>query len=353
MSMTKTRIVPLIVCCLLLNGPLFSQAKINVNQTANTIFQAINAGDDLPELKITADFAYLLANKKTDHYVPAQLEVDNETGSAVHGIELQVRGKYRRRVCDFPPLRIKFGKKYLSSLGYEKHNKLKLVTHCIDAKLSGNENVVKEYLAYKLYELLNPNSYQVALVRLTYHDSGAAFGKVKRLGILIEDTDEMADRVGGEECECFSQPLESFAAKDEATMALFQYMIGNEDWEVASLRNVKLVKRPDDVLVPVPFDFDFAGLVNAPYAIPNPDLGLKSITERHFMGSGRNSAVWTKVVSRFRENREDLLALIREQKGLGSDEKSRILAYIEAFYDELPRLAFLPEEIDLYHVEKR
>ena len=352
--MTKTRIVPLAVCCLLLTAELFAQAKVAVHRASSTIFQLIAEGDDLPELKITADLSLLLENKNSDHYIPAQLQAENGRHTTTHGIELQVRGKYRRRVCEFPPLRIKFGKKYLSSLGLEKHNKLKLVTHCVDTKLSGNENVIKEYLAYKMYELLNPNSYRVALVRLTYIDSEASFSKLKRFGILIEDTDEMADRLGGEECEeCYNQPLAGISPEDEAMVALFQYMIGNEDWELAGLRNVKMVRTPDGTLVPVPYDFDFSGLVNAPYAVPNSDLGLHSITERYFLGAGRNPEVLAGVISRFRENRKAILKMIESQKGLGVEEKKRILAYLNSFYEELPGLAFLPETIDVFHGEKR
>ena len=353
MSITKTRIVPLAVCGLLFAGQLIAQTKVLVKQSPNTIFQSIAAGDDVPELKITADLGYLLENKNSDHYLPAQLEVAHGRQSTIHGIELQVRGKYRRRVCDFPPLRIKFSKKYLSSLGLEKHNKLKLVTHCLDAKLSGNENVIKEYLAYKMYELLNPNSFRVALVRLHYIDSEASFHKIKRFGILIEDTDEMAERAGGEECECYNQPLASISAEDEAVMAMFQYMIGNEDWDVKSLRNVKLVQRPDGTLLPVPYDFDFSGLVNASYAVPNSNLGLQGVTERYYLGMVKDPEALAEATGLFRENQKSITKLVEGQKGLGMEEKRRILEYFAAFYKELPGLSFLPEDIDAYHVEKR
>src|SRR5690606_9238581 len=100
------------------------------------------------------------------------------------------------------------------------HNKLKLVTHCLDDKNDGQENLLKEYLAYKLYNELTDQSYRVQLIRINYVDTKGKVSKIRRYGIIIEDTDEMAERLGGEECDCLNPGKEQLDARLEGIHAV-------------------------------------------------------------------------------------------------------------------------------------
>ena len=77
-----------------------------------------------------------------------------------------------------------------------------------------------------------------------------------------------------------SSELETFLK-----MAVFQYMIGNTDWSAEFLHNIKAIAF-DSLSIPsvVPYDFDHAGIVDAPYALPAEQLQLTSIRERRFRG---------------------------------------------------------------------
>ncbi len=315
----------------------------------STIFQFLSSADDLPEITIVTDVGQLLENRKTQNLQVAKLALGNGKSTLSFEVSLQVSGTFRRRVCDFPPLSLQFKEEDLAMRGFGVYNKLMLVTHCLDGKLSGNGNVLKEFLAYRIYEVLSPNAYRARLVRLNYIDQKGSQKKMKRYGILIESRAEMAARLGGTPCECYNVPDSSVSPEEENKMALFQYLIGNEDWHLPAVRNVDLLRKADDKVIPIPYNFDFSGLVNASYAVPSPDLQLRSVTDRHFMGFTPDPKILVRTIALFQEKKTTIYNLVRELKQLESAERERILAYFDAFYRELPSVDFLPQSIDIYH----
>ena len=162
------------------------------------------------------------------------------------------------RVCDFAPLKLNFSKKDLVKAGLKEFDKLKLVTHCMDDKSISKEAVMREYLAYKLYNELSNVSLRVQLVKITYVDVNTGEKIKNRYGFLIEDIDELAARNNAEVYERMNVQDNQLIATAENNHSFFQYMIGNADWDLKMLRNVKLLqdKRNGKITV-VPFDFDF------------------------------------------------------------------------------------------------
>src|SRR6266516_6714340 len=62
-------------------------------------------------------------------------------------------------------------------------------------------------------------------------------------------------------------------------------MSGNTDWSVPYLQNIKLITSDSTTaLFAVPYDFDHAGIVDAPYAGAAPELEISSIRERIYRG---------------------------------------------------------------------
>ena len=54
---------------------------------------------------------------------------------------------------------------------------------------------------------------------------------------------------------------------------MFQYMIANTDWSTTFLHNAKLIQLNDTKkYIPLAYDFDMAGFVDAPYAVADPSL---------------------------------------------------------------------------------
>lgn len=304
-----------------------------------SVFELLSSTSDITEITIVTDMEMLLANKKTNEDQKATLIWHQGNERMEFDIELQSRGRYRRRVCDFPPLKLKFAKEDLTEKGLNHHNKLKLVTHCMEKKQEGNENVAKEYLVYQLYRQLTSNSYRAKLFVINYQDVNKPKAKpLSRYGILIEDTDEMAERLGGEECECRGIEKDSVSIADESMMSVFQYMIGNLDWEISTLRNLKLVKQPDGMVIPVPYDFDFSGVVNASYAVPNVDLGSKSILDRIFLGYFPHSDVLKQTLDKYKAEQANILGLVLASDQISAPEKERIKEYLIQFYDNLDKI---------------
>ncbi len=307
---------------------------------STTIFDLLRS-DDVREVTLRTNLVQLIENRNIeDNEEKAELEFEDANGeSQIWTLKLSVRGKFRRRACDFPPLRLDFDKDDLKDRGMQKHDKLKLVTHCLDARAMGNENVLREYLAYKMYNLLTDDSYRVQLVKIRYEDTEGHMGNVTRYGFIIEDTDEMAERLGGEECDdCLNPKPSTVNLETENLHAFFQYFIGNTDFSLAMQRNLKLVTMPDGKLIPVGYDFDFSGLVNASYAVPAVDLGQLTLQERIFLGLQVEDAIMKKSLQRFEDQRDALFLLVKKFKLLPLDSRNEIRAYLEAFYADMNEL---------------
>lgn len=303
---------------------------------------------ELLEVELETDMVRLMENIKTNNYQSAIFSFSNEQGYRAFQTEIRVRGNYRRRVCDFPPIMIKFHKEKLVHADIEPHNKLKLVSHCLEEKNAGQENLLKEYLAYKMYRELTDQSYRVQLIRITYKDTKKKLSQIKRYAILLEDTDEMSERLGGEECDCLNPKKEQLDERLEGIHSLFQYMIGNEDWSMAMNRNLKMVKPIDgSSWKPVPYDFDFSGLVNASYAIPNPQLGVSSIQDRLYLGMPVSDTQLTYLFNYFRSKKIELISMVKDFRYLSRSGRNEVIEYLEGFYQKIDQLE---EEIgrDLY-----
>jgi len=304
------------------------------DRSVKSIFDVL-AQKEILEVTLTTDLTHLIENRKKEIDQAATISYENEAGGAVsYDIKITPRGKYRRRICDFPPLKLKFPKTTLTAQGLSTHNDLKLVTHCLDNKTTGNEQLLKEFLAYRLYNLLTDKSYRVQLLQITYVDSEGKAGKQKRYGFLIEDTDEMAERLGGLECDqCMNPNPATVDAGSEQLMSAFQYMIGNADWNLAMLRNVKIVQPAVGTSTLVPYDFDFSALVSPTYARVNTNFGLTSVKERIFLGYPSSDEDLWATINYLRSKRAELVAEIRKFKFLTNTSRLEMIAYLDEFFE--------------------
>jgi hypothetical protein len=306
-----------------------------------SIFDKLSEGDEILSISIETDLEALISERTSADALPATLRfADAQKQKFTEEIKVSARGKFRRRVCDFPPVRLNFSKSSLRQQGYEaKFDKLKLVTHCLDDRDASQDNILKEYLIYKMYNELTPYSLRVQLVRVDYIDSQRKMPKMRRYGIIMEDIDELALRVGGKECkECYSLSEEQLQSSTENLMSIFQYMIGNTDWNIAMVRNVKLIQLADGMSIPVPYDFDFSGFVNASYALPNMDYGLLSIKQRAFLGREHPWPFTSSTLAQLMEKKAVFQQMIRSNKLLSASARATCITYLDSFYEEAEAL---------------
>lgn len=310
--------------------PVFTGA-----QNAPTLFNLLKQ-DGVLKIEMELSLATLEENIKTENYYPAVLRfTDNQGGLQEWDTKVRARGRYRRRVCDFPPLKIDFAKDELEEKGLLPFDDLKLVTHCLEGS-EGDELALREYLGYVLYNKLSSRGLRAQLVEVTYKDTESR-RKINQYGILLEDVDELAARFDSEECEeCFGLPMAQFDTDNLRVHALFQYMIGNTDWSVAMCRNMKIMKpKNGGPYWLAPYDFDFSGLVNASYAIPNPDLNQQYIGQRIYMGAEQANSELQGTAAYFKANQAEIYQAIEQFSLLSKRDRKEMLQYLDGFFKEL------------------
>ncbi|MFT4760137.1 MAG: hypothetical protein ACI9XO_000926 [Paraglaciecola sp.] len=298
----------------------------------HSIFDLMNHTEVL-ELTLEADISDLSTNRNTEEYQAGFVRFADDTKmEQAWNVKIRPRGKYRRRICEMPPLKLKFKKAELETAGLSKFNDLKLVTHCSKNKLEAKEWLMKEYLTYKLYNELTPNSFRVQLVRINYIDVPTG-KKTKNWGFLIEDKDQVADRIDAETCDCNGMDMADLNQNSEKLMTVFQYMIGNEDWDLMMVRNLKMFKKADGQIIPVPYDFDFAGIVNAGYAIPNATYNMTSIVDRAYFGTAQKEENLTSTMRYLKLKKKDLISIVKNFKSLSFENRATIVHYLQSFYN--------------------
>ncbi len=288
------------------------------------------------QLELELDFQTMYDNIKTNEEYPAVFRFQDSNGNWVELMsELRTRGRFRRRTCEFPPLRIDFSKKDLRARGLLDFDDLKLVTHCQEGR-EGKEAVLREYLAYRLYNQLTERSLRAQLVEVTYHDTGSR-QEITSYGILLEDVDELAARMGSKECdECYGLTASDMQADNLKLHAMYQYMIGNVDWSLSQMRNLKVMQPIDGSSYWVaPYDFDFSGLVDVNYALANSGLGQEKVGDRVYLGSETRNAELQETADFFRSKKAALYQTVNEFELLPKRTRREITDYLNEFYTSL------------------
>lgn len=300
-----------------------------------TLFETL-LRDDALEMHIKTDLKTLIKKKAKKEKHVADLTYKNADGSeAKWTIKIRARGNMRNKTCFLPPLKIDFVKADLTNAGIiEEYDDLKLVVHCKNSD-NYDEFVLREYLAYKMYNLFTDISFKVQLVKLTLEDTQGKQKPIVTSAFLIENDDEMAARLKG-------RVIESKYAKQDILhpelfdkMCLFQYMIGNTDWYILNKHNVKVLrvgdyKRP----VAVPYDFDYAGMVGTPYAVVNEKLPFEDVKQRFYLGACRNPGTLDPLIQEFKENKEAVLTLC-ELEIMNEKSRKATRKYLEGFFEIL------------------
>ncbi|NND31557.1 MAG: hypothetical protein HKN76_03130 [Saprospiraceae bacterium] len=325
LSRKLLRVTAVASLLLLLAQPTFTQDDIS-------FFDYICKYNQV-EVTIEASLKGIL--KKKDKYLPAHLIFRSDSVVLLDTLaEIRSRGNIRKVVCYMPPTKIRLDKGYLRSQGWLDYPTLKIVNSCSYSDVA-ESYVNVEHLIYQIYNLLTNKSFRTKSVTLTYRDSD---GKKKPRtfdGFLIEHEDQLAHRVNG---ELISQDYfrpELLDRKSYLVFSMFQYLIGNTDWKVRNKHNLEIIKVLQEKSVyPVPYDFDYAGLINTTYAVPHERLPIKSVKERLYLGPCQTAEEVEDCRKLFISNKNAIYQLI---EGAGLDEKQErsIRYYVDKFYEEI------------------
>ncbi|MEO7802210.1 MAG: hypothetical protein ABIR81_09430 [Ginsengibacter sp.] len=301
--------------------------------------------EPIVNMKISTDLKQFLSSKmKNGQKLRARVETEIDGKEINEPITIEARGIMRKQICNIPPLKVNFkstASPVLSSLG-----SLKLVNTCRDNKV-GNEYLFKEYLIYKMYNLISDKSLRTRLLKLTYVDSSGKKNSLNTYGFLIEDMSVMAKRNQCVERFRSISHMELTERQQMARVAIFQYMIGNLDWSVKGKHNVRLIvakKDTNGISYPVPYDFDYAGLVDADYAVPPEDLGLQNVTERLYRGFIRTPEELKVITDDFLKQKDNIYKLVRDFDLLPSGVRSQMITYLEPFFQLISKPSSIKRE---------
>lgn len=318
------------------NNCLFAQpAKSDSSRKSFRLFK----DDNLIDVSLSFDLSTYFRSKPQEAYLKAEITFHpGKTDSISKEIRLKTRGVFRNRYCMFAPIELNFKK---TDFGYSDLNritKLKLVPQCSAGK-DKEDYVLREYLAYKLFNVLTDTSFRVRLLTVNYFDSEKKKKPVRQYGFFIEPAEMLAARLKCTQVKIKTLTQKNIFPEVMDRLSIFNFMIGNYDWAVPGLHNVVVLKSlnvdPYGMGIAIPHDFDWTGLVNASYAIPAENVGTDNVRERYFVGVCRTKEVYNKDLDMFAKKKAEFYKVINEFQYLSQKDKKDITGYLDGFFNQL------------------
>ncbi len=291
--------------------------------------------DDALSIRLAYSFKEIIKSTSDSVYFPSVLyySSDKQNWDSVK-IGLRGRGKFRRENCFFIPIRIKIDKDDAKGTLFQGNRNLKLVLPCRNGP-QYNDLLLKEYMCYQMYEPLTPYTFHTRLLNGSVTDVGGKQNKTYEvMAFFIEDDDAAAKRYDG---KAIDSNLNPHQINDTSSLRFdfFEYMIANTDWSSSYQHNSKTI-RIGKKNVPIAYDFDMAGFVNAPYAEYNPALQIKNVRERLYRGYCRDENVAQFVRKDFIATMPSVFEVFtRYEPSFDPKEFTRMKKYIQDFFDIL------------------
>lgn len=292
---------------------------------------------------LTAPIAqtYAQRNSEVRLYHPGQWTYIDENGETQRlDVSTRIRGNFRRQYCELPPLRLNFRKSQVKGTLFKRQDKLKLVAPCQNG-LEAQQKLLLEYLAYRTLEILTDHSFGTRLIRLSYVDSDEAMRSWTDLVFVIEDDAEVGKRLGLDIVRVKENRFDELDRPATALAELFQLLISNHDYSVLQgpegeycCHNSAMYARKDaaDKRIPIPYDFDMSGFVNARYAAPPSHLPIRLVRTRYYRGLCQPPAVMDEALAHMLSKKVEILALYEEMPELSRLSRKRTVGYINNYF---------------------
>ncbi|WP_338225273.1 hypothetical protein [Algoriphagus confluentis] len=288
--------------------------------------------NEVLELDMSISLKKLRVETNDSTFMTQDISVNEEGTWETYPFEIRTRGNFRLKNCYYPPTRIRMAKDDAKGSIFQGTRKLKLVLPCAKGKNSGNY-VGKEYLAYKMYELVTDYYFRTRLVKMKLTNLDDKKGEQEELlGFVIEDDDDVAQRFDAEISE---KKIPPNIMEDTATVIhdFYQMMIGNTDWSGLYQHNQKVMIVGQKTIYPLAYDFDMCGLVNPPYAQVNSAVPISKVTERLYRGFCRDESLFQYVRQHFLDKESELMGLIDQYQDLyTSADLKAMKSFVSEFF---------------------
>jgi hypothetical protein len=301
------------------------------------------------EVQLSGPVSSLIENKEDRTELPFTLSVDG----LEHQLMVRPRGKSRVAICDLPPLRFNFDSSDGVPSAFAGQDKLKLVTHCLH-KGDSEKNTIEEYVSYRLFSLLSDAAYKARLLRITYLENGSPSKDMPapRFGFVIESKESLAGRIGAEKLDLPGISIKPLDQEQAALVYVFQYVVGNTDWSLVlaegddeCCHNIDLFKIGRKAII-VPYDFDLVGLVNTPYAKPDPTLRMRSVRMRRYRGYCTDKESLLSAVRKINSMRAEIIAELQALPVLTEEDKADLVTFIERYFEKAQKESKLVKDFD-------
>ncbi|MEO6433846.1 MAG: hypothetical protein ABIO29_07720 [Sphingomicrobium sp.] len=303
--------------------------------------EALFASDEPIRITIQAPLKQLMSDRAFRGAVAGTL---TDPAGAKLPAQFSLRGITRRtaEVCDFAPLRVDFAGPPPTGSVFSGQNKLKLVTHCKTSP-GFQQKVLLEYAAYKMYNQLTERSMRARLATVDYID-GDGRPLLSRVGFFLEDVRDIARRNELAPMRAGVRIATNWLSPpDAARYALFQHLIANHDWSMRAgpvgdkcCHNAELIgSGAPGAVIPVPYDFDFSGLVDAPYATAPDDIGISNVRQRRYRGYCVISAPAVASAAEFTQRKPAMLRALAATPGLDPRTRDRAASYLDSAFAQM------------------
>jgi len=339
---------------LLLSVPLSAQyGDVPTFEDTMEVYQDLFIRKEPLNLTMKFNIKEFMKTRRKENYHPAELTCQvSDSFQVTHPVRVRARGIFRRDYCTMPPfwLNIRHAgiEAALEDPALKDVVKMKMVTRC--KPMASHENLVlREYLVYQLYNLLSDYSFNTRLVRIKYIDTGRKNRESENWGFLIETKEKMAERNNALIIDNERLSMRTVDKEIMDRVAFFSYMVGQLDYSVTGLHNLKILGLKEygpTGLIPVPYDFDFCGLVNANYANPTETLGLVSVRQRYFLGPCRDEATYQKTTRWLASYQDEMVDLIMNFEYLPEKEKLDMVEYLNSYFEDAERESFIRYKIN-------
>ena len=295
--------------------------------------------DELIEITLRFDLSTYWRTKPKTDYLKANITFHlNETDSISKDIRLRTRGEFRNMYCNYAPIELNFRKVDFGYKDLNRIGKIKLVPEC-EPGGAGRTYVLREYLIYKMFNVLTDTSFKVRLLTINYVDTEKSRKPITQFGFFIEPLDFLTARTNSAPVKSLGLTQKNILPYIMDRLAIFNYMVGNYDYSIPGQHNVKVIKPmvldPEGLAIAVPYDFDWTGFVNANYAIPAENVGTETIRERLFVGICRPREIYIKDLEIFKQKKDEFYRIIDEFPYLNKREKRDMTLYLDEFYNGL------------------
>ncbi len=305
------------------------------------------ADDSILEVRLVAPLKQIMKERTIDEELPGTFEMVTADGSSLQvPVQIRTRGNYRRRknICQFAPLRFNFKKSDVSDTLLDKQDKVKLVTHCKKRSKVYEQAVIKEYLVYRMLNIITDISFRARLLRITYVDSDDDNSETTTFAFLIENKGRLAKRLEMESMDVESVQMHELDREYTNLGSVYQYLIGNLDFSPvrgsegkSCCHNFALFLDNNEKHWSIPYDFDMTGFVEPPHLKPNPTYKQRDVRQRVYRGRCYNQKHLPSTLQQFRDKRADIEALIADQPGMDKSSRKRVSSYVEDFYKLLDK----------------